>query len=181
MSANSVFISVAWNAYCFRKWNCYLTATFVRPRETTKSVCLCLNYCSQYCDIQFEKFHSIEKLINSWSKFISMKVIYCLTLNKFKWSNGGSVGIVTKLLARQSEVWSPAGERVSSTMSRDPVVHPNSYSVGTGSSFLGGEERIGREAGQPLSFVSCRGQETMELFLQSPLLSLWRTQGELCL
>jgi len=45
-----------------------------------------------------------------------MKAIYCLTLNKFKWSNGGSVGIVTKLLARQPGVWSPAGERVFSTM-----------------------------------------------------------------
>ena len=47
------------------------------------------------CDIQFEKFRNIEKLTNPWSKFISMKVIYCLTMNKFKWSNGGSVGILT--------------------------------------------------------------------------------------
>jgi hypothetical protein len=117
LSANSIFISVALNAYCFRKRNCYLSATCVRPRDTVKSDSTLTIFLS-ICNIQFEKFDSIEKFINPWSKFISLTVIYCLTLNKFKWSNGGSVGIITKLLARQPGVWSPARERVFSTMSR---------------------------------------------------------------
>jgi hypothetical protein len=102
----------------------------------------------------------------------------------WQWTNlNGTVGIVTKLLATQRGVWSPAGERVFSTMPRRGfVVHTNSYSVGTGGSFLGGGGGwIGRETGQPLSFVSCRGQETMEVYLQSPLMPLWYKQGEPCL
>ena len=94
---------------------CNLTLDQEKPWILSVSV---LTIVLSICDTQFEKFHSFEKLINPWSEFISMKVIYCLTLNKFKWSKGGSVGIVTQLLTAQPRVWSPAGERVFSTVSR---------------------------------------------------------------
>ena len=50
-------------AYCFRKWNCCLSTTCVRPRETVRSVSVVTTVLT-ICDIQFEKFHSIEKFIN---------------------------------------------------------------------------------------------------------------------
>jgi hypothetical protein len=62
-----------------------VSATWFRPTETMKSVSV-LPIVLSICEIHFEKFHSIEKLINPWSKFISLKVIYSLTLNKFKYN-----------------------------------------------------------------------------------------------